>query len=166
MPPPRFAARSIVDPGRPSRPSASDLSLLRREPNCHVPLPADDLSFLSRSSSPVKKPWTRTCPSPRPRSTVGDLQSLAASHIDSLKSRLDALHRAAVRDLEASRYRITKPFSLLSRFFGMMSSPCMRTQGCLQFEEEADKEHKKMTDKINERTEVVKVSKDRNMAVK
>ncbi|TVU33075.1 hypothetical protein EJB05_24860 [Eragrostis curvula] len=34
----------------------------------------------------------------------------------------------------------------------------MRTQGCLQFEEEADKEHKKMTDKINERTEVVKAS--------
>ncbi|TVU25302.1 hypothetical protein EJB05_27794, partial [Eragrostis curvula] len=63
-PPPRFAARSVVDPGRPLRPSASYLSLLRREPNCRVPLPADDLSFLSRSSSPVKKPWTRTCPLP------------------------------------------------------------------------------------------------------
>ena len=34
----------------------------------------------------------------------------------------------------------------------------MQTQGCLQLVEEADKEHKKMTDKIAERAEAAKVS--------
>jgi hypothetical protein len=33
----------------------------------------------------------------------------------------------------------------------------MHTQGCLQLAEEVDKEHRKMTDKIAERCEVVKV---------
>jgi len=33
----------------------------------------------------------------------------------------------------------------------------MQTHGCLQLAEEADKEHKKVADKIAERAEVVKV---------
>jgi len=33
----------------------------------------------------------------------------------------------------------------------------MQTHGCLQLAEEADKEHKKVADKIAERSEVVKV---------
>jgi hypothetical protein len=33
----------------------------------------------------------------------------------------------------------------------------MQTHGCLQLAEEADREHKKVADKITERTEVVKV---------
>ncbi|KAK3122864.1 hypothetical protein QOZ80_8AG0619420 [Eleusine coracana subsp. coracana] len=115
--------------------------------------PSADLSFLSPSSSPVAKPRTRNSPlaaSPAfaasaSMSTVADLRSVAASHLDSLKRRLDALHSASVRDLEASHSRISKRVK-------------MQTQGCLQLAEEADKEHKKMTDKIAERCEVVKTS--------
>jgi hypothetical protein len=33
----------------------------------------------------------------------------------------------------------------------------MQTHGCLQLAEEAEREHKKVADKITERTEVVKV---------
>ncbi|TVU43061.1 hypothetical protein EJB05_09497, partial [Eragrostis curvula] len=80
---------SLVSGG--SSPSAGTASL------------AADLSFLCPSSSPVAKPRTRTSPlaaspafaAPAGMSTVGDLRSLAASHLDSLKRRLDALHGAS-----------------------------------------------------------------------
>ncbi|TVU00936.1 hypothetical protein EJB05_53624, partial [Eragrostis curvula] len=121
-------------------------------PSAGTASPAADLSFLAPSSSPPK-PRTRTSPlaaspvfaAPVGMSTVGDLRSLAASHLDSLKRRLDALHGASVRDLEASHSRIAKRVK-------------MQTQGCQQSAEEADKEHQKMADKINERAEVVKTS--------
>ncbi|CAO2200703.1 unnamed protein product [Urochloa humidicola] len=115
---------------------------------------AADLSFLSPSRSPAK-PRTRSSPiaspaasplaSPAVLSTIGDPRSLAASHLDSLKRRLDALHGDSVRDLEASHSRLSKRVK-------------MQTHGCLQLAEEADKEHKKVADKITERTEVVKNS--------
>uniref|UniRef100_A0A0A9FML9 Uncharacterized protein n=1 Tax=Arundo donax TaxID=35708 RepID=A0A0A9FML9_ARUDO len=78
-------------------------------------------------------------------STVEDLRSLAASHLVSLQRRLDALHGDSIRDLEASRSRISKRVK-------------MQTQACLQLAEEADKEHRKMADKIAERAEAVKTS--------
>ncbi|CAO2205940.1 unnamed protein product [Urochloa humidicola] len=109
---------------------------------------AADLSFLSPSRSPAK-PRTRSSPLASPAasslSTIGDLRSLAASHLDSLKRRLDALHGDSVKDLEASHSRLSKRVK-------------MQTHGCLQLAEEADKEHKRVSDKIAERTEVVKNS--------
>ncbi|CAL5010534.1 unnamed protein product [Urochloa decumbens] len=115
---------------------------------------AADLSFLSPSRSPAK-PRTRSSPIASPAasplavpaalSTIGDLRSLAASHLDSLKRRLEALHGDSVRDLEAAHSRLSKRVK-------------MQTHGCLQLAEEADKEHKRVSDKITERTEVVKNS--------
>nr|BAJ94506.1 predicted protein [Hordeum vulgare subsp. vulgare] len=78
-------------------------------------------------------------------STVGDLRSLAASSLDSLKRRLDALHGDSARDLQASHSRISKRIK-------------MQTQSCLQMAEEAEKEHKKMAEKISERAEEMKAS--------
>nr|ACR37921.1 unknown [Zea mays] len=78
-------------------------------------------------------------------STIGDLRSLAASHLDSLKRRLDALHGDYVRDLEASHSRISKRVK-------------MESHGCLQLAEEVDKEQQKIADKIAERAELVKTS--------
>lgn len=116
--------------------------------------PVADLSFLSPSRSPAK-PRARSSPlasgaasplaSPAAMSTIGDLRGVAASHLDSLKRRLDALHGDSVRDLEASYSRISKRVK-------------MQTHACLQLSEEADKEHKKVADKIAERAEVVKTS--------
>nr|CAB3482333.1 unnamed protein product [Digitaria exilis] len=123
--------------------------------------PPADLSFLSPSRSPAK-PRTRSSPiaspaasplaAPAAMSTIGDLRSLAASHLDSLKRRLDALHGDSVRDLEASHSRLSKRVKV-----GGPKTE-MQTHGCLQLAEEADKEHKKVADKITERTEVVKTS--------
>ncbi|RCV29800.1 hypothetical protein SETIT_6G042200v2 [Setaria italica] len=118
--------------------------------------PAADLSFFSDSpsrspakprsrSSPLASPAASPLAAPAAMSTIGDLRSLAASHLDSLKRRLDALHGDSVRDLEASHSRLSKRVK-------------MQTHGCLQLAEEADKEHKKVADKITERTEVVKNS--------
>ncbi|KAL5230639.1 hypothetical protein ABZP36_029415 [Zizania latifolia] len=124
---------------------------------------AADLSFLSPSSPVKPKPRsplaaTASCPlspfasaAPTSVSTVGDLRSLAASHLDSLKRRLDALHGDSARDLEASHSRISKRFK-------------MQKQSCLQLADEAEKEHRKMTDKITERAEAVKTSYKKFMA--
>ncbi|XP_066325893.1 uncharacterized protein [Miscanthus floridulus] len=116
---------------------------------CRTPSPAAaaaDLSFRLSPSSPPAKPGTRNSTplaSPAATSTIGDLRSLAASHLDSLKRRLDALHGDYVRDLEASHSRISKR---------------VKSHGCLQLAEEVDKEQKKMADKIAEHAELVKTS--------
>lgn len=78
---------------------------------CRTPSPAAaDLSFLSPSSPPAEPGTRNSSPlaAPTTKSTIGDLRSLAASHLDSLKRRLDALHGDYVRDLEASHSRISK----------------------------------------------------------
>ncbi|CAO2168229.1 unnamed protein product [Urochloa humidicola] len=137
--------------GDSSLPSASGTS---------SPAAAADLSFLSPSRSPAKH-RTRSSPlaspaasplaAPASLSTISDLRSLAASHLDSLKRRVDALHGDSVRDLEASHSRLSKRVK-------------MQTHGCLQLAEEAEKEHKRVADKITERTEVVKNSYKKFMA--
>ncbi|KAF6996644.1 hypothetical protein CFC21_012962 [Triticum aestivum] len=78
-------------------------------------------------------------------STVGDLRSLAASSLDSLKRRLDALHGDSARDLEASHSRISKRIK-------------MQTQSCLKLAEEAEKERKEMAERISGRAEEMKAS--------
>ncbi|KAL6843090.1 hypothetical protein ACP4OV_026803 [Aristida adscensionis] len=118
--------------------------------------PAAGLSSFLSPSSPPRPPRTRpplaASPAPAaspfaaaPASTIGDLRGLAASSLDSLKRRLDALHGDCVRDLDASHSRISKRVK-------------MQTQGCLQLAEEAEKEHKRVADKITERVEAVKTS--------
>ncbi|KAI4986411.1 hypothetical protein ZWY2020_019041 [Hordeum vulgare] len=78
-------------------------------------------------------------------STVGDLRGLAASSLDSLKRRLDALHADNAPDLEASHSRISKCIK-------------MHTQSCLKMAEEAEKEHKKMVDKVSLQADEMKAS--------
>ncbi|TVU27196.1 hypothetical protein EJB05_29791, partial [Eragrostis curvula] len=130
----RSCCRCASQPAQPSIPPA----------NCRVPLPADDLSFLSRSSSPVAKPRTRTCPHAAP----------ALRHRGHTEPRRipHRLPQGPPRGLTRS----TAPLSGTSE--ASHSRIAKRVKGSLQLAEEADKEHKKMADKINERTEVVKTS--------
>ncbi|KAF6990917.1 hypothetical protein CFC21_008062 [Triticum aestivum] len=105
--------------------------------------------LLSPSSPATPKARSSLSPfatsTPASVSTVGDLRSLAASSLDSLKRRLDALHGDSARDLEASHSRISKRIK-------------MQTQSCLKLAEEADKEHKKMDEKFSGRAEEMKAS--------
>ncbi|CAD6266020.1 unnamed protein product [Miscanthus lutarioriparius] len=126
--------------------SSKPKSKPKAKPSC--PGPGPSLSFRLSPSSPPAKPGTRNSTplvSPAATSTIGDLRSLAASHLDSLKRRLDALHGDCVRDLEASHSRISKRVK-------------MQSHGCLQLAEEVEKEQKKMADKIAEHAELVKTS--------
>ncbi|EAZ05811.1 hypothetical protein OsI_28048 [Oryza sativa Indica Group] len=157
-PKPRATARAKPKPKPKTKPSPA--SLLSGGSSPASGDAADDLSFLS-PSSPVVKPKPRSplaAPASSPISpyaspasasvsvsTVADLRILAASHLDSLKRRLDALHGDSARDLEASHSRISKRFK-------------MQTQSCLQLADEAEKEHRKMADKISEHAEAVKAS--------
>ncbi|XP_044983544.1 uncharacterized protein LOC123450269 [Hordeum vulgare subsp. vulgare] len=106
--------------------------------------------FLS-PSLPVATPQTRPPLSaaakstPASISTDGDLRGLAASSLDSLKRRLDALHADNARDLEASHSRISKRIK-------------MHTHSCLKMAEEAEKEHKKMVDKVSLQADEMKLS--------
>uniref|UniRef100_A0ACD6A1L0 Uncharacterized protein n=1 Tax=Avena sativa TaxID=4498 RepID=A0ACD6A1L0_AVESA len=106
--------------------------------------PASPVTPKTRSPLSASAP-SFPVPTPPSMSTIGDLRGLAASSLDSLKRRLDALHGDSVRDLEASHSRISKRIK-------------MQTQSCVQMAEEAEKEHKKMVEKISERAEEMKAS--------
>ncbi|XP_024317782.1 uncharacterized protein LOC100828802 isoform X2 [Brachypodium distachyon] len=112
-------------------------------PVCRGKLPSSPATPKTRSPLPAASPFAGATPASM--STVADLRSLAASSLDSLKRRLDALHGDSVRDLEASHSRISKRFK-------------MQTQSSMQLAEEAEKELKKMVDKISERAEEMKAS--------
>ncbi|CAL5080037.1 unnamed protein product [Urochloa decumbens] len=109
------------------------------------PLAATPRAAASPSPSPAASPH----PSPAPAaaaagvSTVGDLRSAVASQMDDLKRRLDALHSRAHADLDASFSRVSKRVKT-------------QNQACQQLTDEADKEYKKMSDNIKERSEIIK----------
>ncbi|XP_048556081.1 uncharacterized protein LOC125536836 isoform X2 [Triticum urartu] len=103
--------------------------------------------LLSPSSPATPKARSPLSPfaasTPASVSTVADLRGRAASSLDSLKRRLDALHGDSARDLEASHSRISKR---------------IKTQSCLKLAEEAEKERKKMDERISGRAEEMKAS--------
>ncbi|XP_051201153.1 uncharacterized protein [Lolium perenne] len=152
-PKPRARARAKPKP----KPSPASLSSGTSSPSAT----SDDASpspvavaagrgFLAPSSpatpntrSPLSAPAS-PFPAPKPAS-VDDLRALAASTLDSLKRRLDALHGDSVRDLEASHSRISKRIK-------------MQTQSCLQLAEEAEREHRKVAEKISESADEMKAS--------
>ncbi|XP_058223818.1 uncharacterized protein LOC131333359 isoform X2 [Rhododendron vialii] len=75
--------------------------------------------------------------------TISDLKEMAASLLDSIKHQLDRSHAEIVKDLEASQSRLHKRF---------------KTQACQQVVDEAEKEHKKISDRISESREAMKAS--------
>ncbi|CAM0911075.1 unnamed protein product [Alopecurus aequalis] len=151
-PKPRARARAKPKAKQPSpsstsgtsSPSSSDASLSPVAVDRGFAPPASPVTPKTRSPlSASVSPFP--VPTPVSMSTVGDLRSLAASSLDSLKRRLDALHGDSVRDLEASHTRISKRIK-------------MQTQSCVQLAEEAEKEHKKMVEKISVRADEMKAS--------
>ncbi|KAJ1396881.1 hypothetical protein SESBI_32273 [Sesbania bispinosa] len=92
-----------------------------------------------------------TTPSPslprsiRTSSNISDLKSLASSGIDDLKRRIDRSHSEILKDLEASHSRLHKRFK-------------MQSQACQQLMDEAEKEYKKVSERITESREAMKAS--------
>ncbi|KAB1216286.1 hypothetical protein CJ030_MR4G026704 [Morella rubra] len=78
-------------------------------------------------------------------SSISDLKDLASSRLDHLKRHIDHSHSEILKDLDASQSRLHKRFKL-------------QTQGCQQVIDEAEKEYKKMLERISESREAMKAS--------
>ncbi|KAI4977391.1 hypothetical protein ZWY2020_057303 [Hordeum vulgare] len=146
-PKPKPRARAKAKAKRKAKASSPDSTSGASSPSASAS--ASDglpLALLTGGDAPDQIPLSTAAKStPASISTVGDLRGLAASSLDSLKRRLDALHADNARDLEASHSRISKRIK-------------MHTQSCLKMAEEAEKEHKKMVDKVSLQADEMKAS--------
>ncbi|KAJ3689500.1 hypothetical protein LUZ61_018664 [Rhynchospora tenuis] len=118
----------------------------------------DPLAFLSSASasgskrgrkmlSPPTPITLKVSPvsSPKNLSSIADLRNLVASRTESLKRQLDLCHADVIKEFDASQVRISKRCKT-------------QTQACLHLTEDFDKECKKMSDRIVEKTELIKNS--------
>ncbi|XP_008802989.1 uncharacterized protein LOC103716670 isoform X1 [Phoenix dactylifera] len=130
------ASRSFLSP--PPFPSSSS-----------KPFANFDLTFAATSSKKTLTPIPFLLSSPsaphQTLATISDLKSQASSHSDSLKRHLDLGHSETLKEFDSSHTRIAKRFKI-------------QTQACLQLSEEIEKEYKKISDRINENTELMKAS--------
>ncbi|XP_078442290.1 uncharacterized protein LOC144711992 [Wolffia australiana] len=97
------------------------------------------------SPSLLRAPATAT---PSPQRTVGsvkELRDLFSSKIDAVQRLVDLSHSEIVKDLEASRTRLSKRLKL-------------QIQACQQLSEEAEKDYRKTSDRITENMKLMKSS--------
>ncbi|CAL9091465.1 uncharacterized protein LOC103986749 [Musa acuminata AAA Group] len=120
----------------------------------HFDLPSFPTATAASSSlNTTPASYLRHPPSPPPSAkdktttlaTISDLKALASSRIDSLKRHLDLCRSDILRDFDASNTRLSKRFKI-------------QTKACLQLTEEAEKDYKKIADRISEHTETIKAS--------
>ncbi|CAA0812054.1 Protein Brevis radix-like 1 [Striga hermonthica] len=77
--------------------------------------------------------------------TISDLKDLASSNLESIKRQLELSHSEILKDIEASESRLQKRFKI-------------QTQACQHVIDEAEKEYKKISARINEGREAMKDS--------
>ncbi|KAL2489795.1 uncharacterized protein Fot_43087 [Forsythia ovata] len=95
------------------------------------------------SGSKMKQPTGISPPSLKSVSTISDLKELASSKLDSIKFHLDSSHSEIMKDIEASQCRLQKRLKL-------------QKQACQQVVDEAEREYKNMSERINEGREAMK----------
>ncbi|XP_010276483.1 PREDICTED: uncharacterized protein LOC104611214 [Nelumbo nucifera] len=76
---------------------------------------------------------------------ISDLRDLVSSRTDSIKRHLDLSHAEILKDIEASHSRLSKRFKI-------------QTQACQQVMDEAEKEYKKIYDRIGESAQAMEAS--------
>ncbi|CAA7403890.1 unnamed protein product [Spirodela intermedia] len=148
--------------GGASGKSRADRTTFRKSPLPATPTPTGkasseprDLRFTALTSSgrktvtmlasPLHVP-TVTTPSPqRTVGTIGDLKELFSSRSCAAKRILDHSHSEIVKELEASRVRLSKRLKL-------------QMQTCQQLSEEVEKDYRKMSERITENMELMKAS--------
>ncbi|KAL1068932.1 hypothetical protein V6Z11_D12G232000, partial [Gossypium hirsutum] len=85
-------------------------------------------------------------PNHKTLTTISDLKEFASSRLEDIKRNLvDRSHSEILKDLDASHSRLHKRFKI-------------QTQACQQAIEEAEKEYKKILEKIDESHEAMKAS--------
>ncbi|TKY70132.1 hypothetical protein E2542_SST06419 [Spatholobus suberectus] len=98
---------------------------------------------LAASTSPPR--------SHRAPSNISDLRNFASSGVGDLKRRIDLSHSEILKDLEASHSRLHKRFK-------------MQTPAYQQVMDEAEKEYKKVSERITECRDAMKASYEEFMA--
>ncbi|XP_059642723.1 uncharacterized protein LOC132284621 [Cornus florida] len=83
--------------------------------------------------------------------TISDLKGFASLRLDSIKRQLDHSQSEILKDIEASQSRLHKRFKIQS-------------QQCQQVVDEAEKEYRKMSERINESRVAMKTSYTEFMA--
>ncbi|XP_009599709.1 uncharacterized protein LOC107792138 [Nicotiana tabacum] len=83
--------------------------------------------------------------------SIADLKEFASSQLDSVKRQIERSHMEILKDLEASQSRLQKRLKI-------------QTQGCQQVADEAEREYKKMSERINEGRDAMKASYSTFMA--
>ncbi|XP_054808919.1 uncharacterized protein LOC129311013 isoform X3 [Prosopis cineraria] len=84
-------------------------------------------------------------------SNVSELKDLASTRLDELKNLIDSSHSEILNNLEASQSRLRKRLK-------------MQTQSCQQIMDEADKEYKKVSERIAENQELMKMHRSTHRA--
>ncbi|WOK99058.1 hypothetical protein Cni_G07770 [Canna indica] len=96
--------------------------------------------FLRRSGTPPSAKTKTTAVA-----TTSDLKALSSSRIESLKRHLDVCHSDILKDFDASHARLSKRFKI-------------QTKACMQLAEEAEKDYKKIAERVTEHTEILQAS--------
>ncbi|MFS8030622.1 hypothetical protein Hanom_Chr17g01536211 [Helianthus anomalus] len=78
-------------------------------------------------------------------STISDLKQMTSSNVDSLKRHVDFSHSEILKDMEASHSRLHKRFKI-------------QNQTCQETMNEAEKEFKKLTERISETHDTMQAS--------
>ncbi|XP_059318707.1 uncharacterized protein LOC132069355 isoform X2 [Lycium ferocissimum] len=102
-------------------------------------------------SSPVQLKPVGEPDSVKNLKSIVDLKEFASCQLDSVKRQIERSHVEILKDLEASNSRLQKRLKI-------------QTQGCQQVADEAEKEYKKMSERINEGKESMKGSYSTFMA--
>ncbi|CAL0311754.1 unnamed protein product [Lupinus luteus] len=140
--------------GKKTKLKMSDL-LKTPSPVATSPEPSPKSAIFTRTASTSKGKGVKrvsanitTTASP---SNISDLKNLASSGIDDLKRHIDRSHSEILKHVEASHSRLHKRFK-------------MQNQACQQVMDEADKEYKKVSERITESREAMKASYEEFMA--
>ncbi|RDX63551.1 hypothetical protein CR513_58011, partial [Mucuna pruriens] len=141
--------------GKKAKPTVADL-LKTPSP---VASPAEDspksaiFTRAASTSKGAKRVALATSTSPprghRAPSNISDLRNFASSGVDDLKRRIDRSHSEILKDLEASHSRLHKR---------------CKTQAYQQAMDEAEKEYKKVSERITESRDAMKASYEEFMA--
>ncbi|KAK7407059.1 hypothetical protein VNO78_08699 [Psophocarpus tetragonolobus] len=130
--------------GKKTKPSVADLL---KTPSPVASPAVDSPTIFTRGASSSKRAAFTTSPprGHRAPSSISDLRNFASSGVDDLKRRIDRSHSEILKDLEASHSRLHKRFK-------------MQTQAYQQVIDEADKEYKKVSQRLTKSRDAMKAS--------
>uniref|UniRef100_A0A803R3F5 Uncharacterized protein n=1 Tax=Cannabis sativa TaxID=3483 RepID=A0A803R3F5_CANSA len=97
------------------------------------------------AASPISPPFTSPFHPPKTLSSIFDLKDMVASRLDDFKKCIERSHSEIFNDLDAFYYRLHKRFKI-------------QNQECQQVSDEAEKEYKKMSERIDESQEAMMTS--------